>query len=119
MTVQEFTPGLGHNIKTLRENMGLSQQLLAEYLGVSRGEISYFETEARKPNLTVLRKLSDLFGISLAELLSTEPTTQTLNAAFAFRSAGTLGLTHLEQIASFRRIVSNYVRMDNLLNRED
>ncbi|QKG54971.1 helix-turn-helix domain-containing protein [Hymenobacter sp. BRD67] len=119
MTMQEFTPGLGNNIKTLRENMGLNQQLLAEYLGVSRGEVSYFETEARRPNLTILRKLSDLFGVSLADLLSTEPTVQALNAAFAFRSAGAISLTHLEQIASFRRIVSNYVRLDNLLSRED
>ena len=119
MTTQATVPGLGSNIRTLRENMGLSQQLLADYLGVSRGEVSYFETEARKPNLTIMRKLSDLFGVSLADLLSTEPTIQALNAAFAFRSAGPISLVHLEQIASFRRIVSNYVRLDNLLSRED
>ncbi|TGE20892.1 XRE family transcriptional regulator [Hymenobacter metallicola] len=119
MKTQATTPTLGKNIKMLRTNMGLTQQQLADYLEVSREEVSYFENQTRKPSVAVLHKLTDLFGVDLADILSPDPSAQALNAAFAFRSVGELQAAQLQQIAAFRRIVSNYVKMDNLLSRED
>jgi len=118
METLAHTSTLGTNIRTLRENMGLSQQQLAEYLGISRGEVSYFENESRKPNLVVLEKLANLFGIDMADLLTPDAAAQALHSEFAFR-ASDMQAAQLEQIASFRRIVSNSMKMTNLLNREE
>ena len=118
MELQAQVPSLGTNIRTLRDNMGLTQQKLADYLGVSRVEVSYFENDSRKPNLAILQKLSNLFGVELADLLTPDPSAQALNSAFAFRAAGDLEAAQLEQIAGFRRIVANYIKMTNLLNSE-
>ncbi|OUJ68996.1 hypothetical protein BXP70_27160 [Hymenobacter crusticola] len=109
---------LGNNIKAFRTNMELSQQQLADFLGVKREMVSYFENGTRKPSILLLEKLANLFGINLADLLSNNPQEQQLAAAFAFRASGELGAPQLEQVADFRRIVTNYLKMQELLKRE-
>ena len=56
---------LGQNICRLRTERGLSQGDLADALGVSRQSISKWETDASVPELEKLRRLSELFHISL------------------------------------------------------
>lgn len=114
MSPQNPVTSLGATIKQLREGHGLTQQQLADYLEVNRVVLSYFESGERKPALPVLEKLASLFGLEVADLLAPDATTQTLNAAFAFRSAGSLHSQHLAHIASFRRIVSNYLKMKRI-----
>ena len=60
---------LGQNIYNLRTGREMSQLELAEALGVSRQSISKWETDASVPELEKLIKLSELFGISLDELV--------------------------------------------------
>ncbi|MCU7497556.1 MAG: helix-turn-helix transcriptional regulator, partial [Ignavibacteria bacterium] len=38
---------IGENLRAFREKMGLSQQEVADFLGIQRANISYYETEAR------------------------------------------------------------------------
>jgi transcriptional regulator with XRE-family HTH domain len=118
MTTQAQASNLGATIKQLREGNGYTQQQLADFLGINRVMLAYFESEERKPGIAVLEKLASLFGLEVAELLAPDATTQALNAAFAFRSAGDLQAAHLEHIASFRRIVTNYLKMKRIDNKE-
>lgn len=60
---------LGTRIHTLRTQKGLSQGDLAERLGVSRQSVSKWETDASVPELEKLLALSDLFDLSLDELV--------------------------------------------------
>ena len=60
---------LSEKILSLRTQMGLSQEDLAEKLGVSRQSVSKWETGQSVPDLDKLIKLSDLFGISVDELV--------------------------------------------------
>ena len=60
---------LGQNICRLRTERGLSQGDLADALGVSRQSISKWETDASVPELEKLRRLSELFHISLDALV--------------------------------------------------
>ncbi len=60
---------LGQNIYSLRTAREMSQLELAEHLGVSRQSISKWETDASTPELEKLIKLSQLFGVSLDELV--------------------------------------------------
>ena len=60
---------LGQNICRLRTEQGLSQGDLADALEVSRQSISKWETDASIPELEKLLRLSELFHITLDELV--------------------------------------------------
>ena len=61
---------LGTNISRLRAEKRLSQGDLAEVLEVSRQSVSKWETDSSVPDLDKLVKLSQLFGVSLDELVT-------------------------------------------------
>ena len=61
---------LGTNISRLRAEKHLSQGDLAEALDVSRQSVSKWETDSSVPDLDKLVKLSQLFGVSLDELVT-------------------------------------------------
>ena len=61
---------LGERICKLRSEKNLSQGDLADALEVSRQSISKWETNGSVPDLDKLIKLSELFDISLDELIT-------------------------------------------------
>lgn len=61
---------LGTNISRLRAEKRLSQGDLAEVLEVSRQSVSKWETDSSVPDLDKLIKLSQLFGVTLDELVT-------------------------------------------------
>ena len=63
---------LSENILQLRKALGLSQEQLAEQVGVSRQSISKWETGQSAPELDKLVRLSQVFGVSTDELLGKE-----------------------------------------------
>ena len=60
---------LSEKILRLRTEKGLSQLELAEQLEVSRQSVSKWETGQSVPDLDKLIKLSDLFGVTVDELV--------------------------------------------------
>ena len=60
---------LGKTIHRLRTEQNLSQDGLADALGVSRQSISKWETDSSVPDLDKLVKLSGVFGVTLDELV--------------------------------------------------
>lgn len=63
-------------IKSMRKQAGMSQEQLAQKLGVSRQAITKWETEAGIPDIENIKAISALFDISIDELLSNEKTAQ-------------------------------------------
>lgn len=63
---------LGERIYRLRTEKNLSQGDLAEMLAVSRQSISKWENNSATPDLEKIVKLSEIFGISLDELVKGE-----------------------------------------------
>ena len=61
---------LGTTISRLRAEKHLSQGELAEVLAVSRQSVSKWETDSSVPDLDKLVKLSQLFGVTLDELVT-------------------------------------------------
>ena len=60
---------LSENIKNKRKELKLSQEHIAEQLGVSRQAVSKWETGQSEPTASNLVELATLFGISLSELV--------------------------------------------------
>lgn len=65
---------LGENIYRLRTERNLSQGGLADALEVSRQSVSKWENNSAVPELDKLVKMAQLFGVSLDELVTGEPT---------------------------------------------
>jgi transcriptional regulator with XRE-family HTH domain len=61
---------LGSRLFSARKNKGLSQETVAEKLGVSRQTISKWETGETLPDIRQAKRLSVLYGLSLDELIS-------------------------------------------------
>lgn len=60
---------LGTNLFRARKKSGLSQEEVAGKLGVSRQTISKWELDETLPDIYQSKKLSNLYGISLDELI--------------------------------------------------
>ena len=60
---------LSERLKALRKTKDMTQEQLAEYMGVSPQAVSRWETGATSPDISALPQLADLFSISIDELL--------------------------------------------------
>ena len=60
---------IGKKLKEARQICGLTQESVAEELNVSRQTISNWETEEFYPDILYVLQLSDLYQVSLDELL--------------------------------------------------
>ena len=63
---------LGQRIQELRKRAGLTQEQLAEQLGVTRQAVSKWESDNGVPELDALIALSWYFKLTLGELLGVE-----------------------------------------------
>lgn len=72
-------------LKSARKQAGLSQEQLAQRLDVSRQAVTKWETNAGIPDIENMMAISDLFGISIDELLSKERGTKQ-SAQYLFES---------------------------------
>lgn len=62
----------GEKLKAERAKNGWSQEELAEKLFVSRQSVSKWENGQNYPGIEIIIKLSDLFGITIDELLRSD-----------------------------------------------
>lgn len=61
---------LGNNLFNARKRSGLSQEDIAEKLGVNRQTISKWETDETLPNIQQAKRMALLYNLSLDELIS-------------------------------------------------
>lgn len=66
----------GYKLKQDREQRGWSQEYLVKQIHVSRQSISKWETGKNYPSIEVIIHLSDIFGITVDELLRSDETLQ-------------------------------------------
>ena len=59
-------------LKSMRKQSGMSQEKLAEKIGVSRQAITKWENNSGIPDIENMLALSSLFNVSVDELLSNE-----------------------------------------------
>lgn len=60
---------LAENLQERRESRGMTQQVLAEKIGVTQMAVSFFESGKKIPSVAVLEKMADALGCSIDWLL--------------------------------------------------
>lgn len=70
----------GDRIAYLREQNNLTQQQLADKIGITRASLSHYEKNRREPDYKTLEKLADFFEVSIDYLLgrTDKPTNKSL-----------------------------------------
>jgi transcriptional regulator with XRE-family HTH domain len=63
---------LGSRITEYRKTKGITQDQLAEHMGVSSQAVSKWENDLSCPDIALLSKLADYFGITIDKLLRGE-----------------------------------------------
>ena len=71
---------LGNNLFHARRKSGLSQEEVAGRLGVSRQTISKWELDETLPDICQSKRLADLYGVSLDELIEFDADTREIQA---------------------------------------
>jgi transcriptional regulator with XRE-family HTH domain len=64
---------LGKSIIQKRKEKGITQEKLAEYMGVSKAAVSKWESGQSYPDILLLPELATYFNISVDELLGYSP----------------------------------------------
>ncbi len=92
----------GETLKKLRLQQGLTQQQLADRLGITKSAVSYYELQERYPSPDILVKLSYIFHTSTDYLLGIE-------------KENTLDLSGLddEDIVTLKRLVTSLKNKNN------
>ena len=90
----------GETLKKLRKQDGLTQQQLADKLGLTKSVVSYYELQERYPSPEILVKLANIFHVSTDYLLGIE------------RSEDYIDLTGLSEddIITVKRLVNSLRR---------
>ncbi len=72
---------IAENIRSYRKQLGLTQEQLAEVLGVSVGAVYKWESRSSMPELRLIMEMADFFDVSVDALLGYQIKDNRLNAA--------------------------------------
>lgn len=108
-----MSANIGVNIKLFREKIGISQSELADYCGIKREVLSYYENGKREVSLLHLEKIAEFLNIDLDVFLEENPSEIQPDLSLAFR-ANDLTPDDRSSIVYFKRIVKNYLKMKNI-----
>lgn len=67
-----MTETIGNRISYLRKEKGITQEEMAEKLGVTPQAVSKWENDISYPDILLLPKLAEILGVTVDELLSGE-----------------------------------------------
>ena len=105
------------NLKQLRMKKEISQQQLADILGVSQQSINKYENHKVEPDIYMLMKMADLFGTSIDYLVGYSTNHHSTEAAKPYNldmEESTLVETYRQltpsQRKSIRLVMENYMQ---------
>lgn len=85
MDEQQMRIEFGKRLRHLRKQKGLSAEQLGERIGVARTTVYGYEQGARFPDLFTVKRLAELFGVTVDYLIGVEiqPPTHDLREVFS------------------------------------
>ena len=75
MSVATWSIAMETRIRELREKNGLTQEILAEKVGVTRQTILFLEKGKYNPSLRLAYKIARVFGVKIEDVFSFEDET--------------------------------------------
>lgn len=108
---------IGRRLVEHRYRRGITQDELAEFMGVSKASVSKWETASTYPDITLLPRLAAFFNISIDELIGYEPQMEKEDIRRLYRqlSRDFFGKPFDEVMDSCRKLVKNYYSCAPLL----
>lgn len=103
---------LGDNIRKLRKEKKMTQQQLADALGVMPAAISKYEQDAVSPTADRLKQIACVLGVDINELLADNESPKKYKAADLFIGSGKVVNTILEEEKKERTIEEYYNRLN-------
>ncbi|MDY3280382.1 MAG: helix-turn-helix transcriptional regulator [Eubacteriales bacterium] len=88
------------NLKRLRKEYGVSQQLLADVLGVSQQSVNQYENHSTEPDLATLAQMADYFNTSIDFLVGRTQERKPGDAAVPFQ----LSTEEAKMLGQYRRL---------------
>ncbi len=116
----------GENLKRVREEKGITQQTLADYLYVTRQAVSRWEGGSRYPDIMTAKKMAQYLEVSLDDLLSDDDMKGYVEHNAIMDAKGNKGLQILLMSMAFMSslvmtilYVCNYLVQDMFMIRAD
>ncbi len=82
--MEDFTL-LSARLKSLRKSHQLTQKELGNYLNISKQGYSHYENGSRIPDLYMLKRLANLYGLTISALLALDGNAETPTGTIAER----------------------------------
>lgn len=95
------------HLKELRKEKGLLQRDVADFLGVDRTTYVKYETGANEPDIEVIKKLADFFGVSTDYLLGKTVYFPNISHASASDTPDCLRISPEDQQALYRTMLKS------------
>ena len=96
--VQDMNLNFAENFKLLRKEKSVTQEKIAEALGVTSQSISRWELNICYPDLELLPSIANYFGVSVDRLLSNDADAKKKDREYYYKTIGTLSNETTEQI---------------------
>lgn len=100
---------IGAFLKHLRKEKGITQEQLAEALGVSGRTVSRWETGANMPDLSILIMLAEYYGVEIREILDGERKSERMNAEVKETAEKMADYTNMEKERLARRMCGMFI----------
>ena len=97
-------------IKQLRENRNISQEKLAEKIGISKSAISMYEQGSRIAPMKIQEKIADFFDVSLDYLWGRKIETKGCSDELTKWLETQLASKNKEQIRKIRNIINEVIK---------
>ena len=95
---------IGRFLKELRKEKGLTQEQLAERLGVTNRTVSRWETGSNLPELSLLIEIADFYEVELREILDGERIRENMNKEIEETARKVADYSNMEKDKLARRI---------------
>ena len=114
ITITNNPMSIGSNIKTIRTENGLSQEVLAEKLHVSQATLSNIEADKSVPDVILLQRIAEVLDTNIKELLDGK-------TVFVDKNTQNSGVNYAEVINQLsKKLISIYEKQikmkDELIN---
>jgi len=70
---------IAERLKTLRKRTGMSQQEIAEKIGIEQNSYGRYEQGSRIPTTDIIVKIAQAFGVTVEEIYGNKPSEAVIN----------------------------------------